>query len=168
MKLSVAICIGVLAIAGVMGLAVHQQHAVNERLDTPPTETRLEEHIRWMSEARGAVLTAVSNDAIGLSRVIDCNISDYDDDVRKWKAVVTFEFVNRVGGIERTNYPYKFFSGSHDNQNKRSLLVMQDVTEMNARWHEQVFGQRPDQTATTQTDEATMNELRKKYGLPAK
>ena len=62
---------------------------------------------------------AITNQVVGFSRLIDCSFYARDHHPISWNgrgyviqtnwlAEATVEFINRQGGIERTNYPFMF------------------------------------------------------------
>ena len=65
---------------------------------------------RLQAEAQSLLLVQSTNAIIGLNRIINQDVSLRDPDPNQWSAQVTAEFVNRVGGIERTNVPFAFSS----------------------------------------------------------
>ena len=67
---------------------------------------------RFRAEARADLFKECTNQIVGLSRIIDARIDDVSgsDDPRSWSASVTAEFVNKFGGIERTNLPFEFYT----------------------------------------------------------
>ena len=83
---------------------------INEILDEG--EQKPEAHYkrmeRFKSEAEVALAMECTNQIVGLSRIIEKHIADSDDDPDKWTASVTAEFVNHLGGIDRTNVPFTF------------------------------------------------------------
>jgi hypothetical protein len=54
------------------------------------------------------MLQECTNVIVGLNRIIRSSVTMNDADPYKWMGHVTVEFVNRVGGIERTNLFFKF------------------------------------------------------------
>jgi hypothetical protein len=63
---------------------------------------------RFHHEAGTSLQAACSNDVVGFSRTIRSSVRDDGDNPALWTADVTLEFVNKVGGIERTNLPFYF------------------------------------------------------------
>jgi hypothetical protein len=74
----------------------------------PKPETEAQQILRLRSEAEGEMLKECTNVVVGLSRVIHSSIADLSDSPYRWSGDLTVEFVNRVGGIERTNLFFKF------------------------------------------------------------
>src|SRR5690348_6450980 len=74
----------------------------------PRPETELQQRARLQSESEGEMLQECTNVIVGLNRIIRSSVTMNDADPYKWMGHVTVEFVNRVGGIERTNLFFKF------------------------------------------------------------
>lgn len=74
----------------------------------PKPETELQQMARLQSESEGEMLKECTNVIIGLSRIIHSSVTIADEDPYKWSGKATVEFVNRVGGIERTNLCFRF------------------------------------------------------------
>lgn len=71
-------------------------------------ETELQQKSRLQSEAEGEMLKECTNVVVGLTRIIRSSVWDADDNPYKWAGDITAEYVNRVGGVERTNIFFKF------------------------------------------------------------
>jgi hypothetical protein len=74
----------------------------------PKPETELQQQARLQSESEGEMLKECTNVIIGLTRIIHSSVTMSDDIPYKWTGRVTLEYINRVGGIERTNLFFKF------------------------------------------------------------
>lgn len=74
----------------------------------PRPETELQQKVRLQSESELEMLKECTNVIVGLNRIIHYSVADTDDDPYKWTGAATIEFVNRVGGIERSNLFFKF------------------------------------------------------------
>jgi len=74
----------------------------------PKPETELQQMARLQSESEGEMFKECTNVIIGLNRIIHFSLNIADDNPYKWSGKATVEFVNRVGGIERTNLDFKF------------------------------------------------------------
>lgn len=79
----------------------------------PADESAAQERRRLAVEAEGDFHTALTNDIVGLHRVIRAQTSLYDQDIKAWRAEATVEYVNVVGGIQRTNVHYAFGKSTH-------------------------------------------------------
>lgn len=74
----------------------------------PKPETEWQQNSRLQSEAETEMLKESTNVIVGLTRIIRTSLANADDNPYKWTGDVTVEFVNKVGGIERTNVLFKF------------------------------------------------------------
>jgi hypothetical protein len=90
--------------------------ALNRKADLQDFGKR---HIDWRAEAKAQASLECSNVVTGLSRIVRMDISDSDGDANKWTGVAVAEYVNKFGGLERTNVHLRFSyarleDGSHD------------------------------------------------------
>jgi len=76
--------------------------------EVPKPETEAQQKARLQSEAEGEMLKECTNIIVGLTRIIHSYVVDANDNPYQWGGDVTVEYVNRVGGIERTNLFFKF------------------------------------------------------------
>jgi hypothetical protein len=74
----------------------------------PKPETESQQKARLQSEADPEMLKECTNVLVGLTRIIRTSMVNSDDNPYKWAGDITAEYVNRVGGIERTNVSFKF------------------------------------------------------------
>jgi hypothetical protein len=74
----------------------------------PKPETEAQQKLRLQSEAEGEMLKECTNIIVGLTRIIHSSVVDANDNPYQWGGDATVEYVNRVGGIERTNLFFKF------------------------------------------------------------
>jgi hypothetical protein len=74
----------------------------------PKLETESQQKNRWQSEADVEMLKESTNVIVGLTRIIHSSVINADDNPYKWAGDVTAEYINRVGGIERTNVFFRF------------------------------------------------------------
>jgi hypothetical protein len=74
----------------------------------PRPETERQQNARLQSEAEGEMLKECTNVVVGLTRIIRTSVANTDDNPYRWTGEITSEYVNRVGGIERTNVLFKF------------------------------------------------------------
>lgn len=80
----------------------------NQYAQMPKPETEWQQKLRFQSEAEKEMLKECTNAVVGLTRVIHYSVMDAEDNPQQWTGNVTAEFVNRLGGIERTNVPFRF------------------------------------------------------------
>jgi hypothetical protein len=76
----------------------------------PRPESDWQLKTRLQGEAETEMLKETTNVIVGLNRIIRSSINNNnaDDNPYRWSGEVTAEFVNKVGGIERTNVYFKF------------------------------------------------------------
>jgi len=97
-----------------LGIAVVGQYRENAREDISTYgvyEKPRAKVARLASEAEATARAECSNVVVGITRIVNIHCSTYEDQVRKWKADAQVEFINRVGGIERTNLTMTFDAG---------------------------------------------------------
>jgi hypothetical protein len=63
---------------------------------------------RYRAGAEQAVRVACTNQVTGLRQLIRMDVSTYDQNVKRWTATATVEYVNNLGGIDRTNLEFEF------------------------------------------------------------
>jgi hypothetical protein len=76
--------------------------------DARKPETELQQNARLRSEAEGEMLKECTNVVVGLTRIIRASVVTSEEDPYKWSGDVVTEFVNHVGGIDRTNIFFRF------------------------------------------------------------
>jgi hypothetical protein len=87
----------------------------NQYAQMPKPETEWQQKHRFQSEAEAEMLKESTNAVVGLTRVIRSSVLDAEDNPQLWSGSVTAEFVNRLGGIERTNVTFRFSTDTgHD------------------------------------------------------
>jgi hypothetical protein len=69
---------------------------------------------RFRAGADNAVLAACTNYTVGLKSIISLQCDTDDNNFLNWTATATVEYINTVGGIERTNYEFRpqIFNGT--------------------------------------------------------
>ena len=80
----------------------------NQYAQMPKPETEWQQKSRFQAEAQTEMLKECTNVLVGLTRVIHSSVLDAEDNPQLWTGLVTAEFVNRFGGVERTNVPFRF------------------------------------------------------------
>jgi hypothetical protein len=114
MKLiKVLICLAVIGLAGWIYKYKYDEQVKSmggfniPELHKPETPAQRDE--RNQIEAKAIFASAITNDVVGWHRTIkqDCWIG-YGTSPNTWWATATVEFVNKVGGIERTQIYYRF------------------------------------------------------------
>ena len=101
----------------------------------PKPESEAQQILRLRSEAEGEMLKECTNVVVGLSRVIHSSISDSHDSPYRWSGDLTVEFVNRVGGIERTNLFFKFGTDTGGDGLVHLRCVSESEADRRARLH---------------------------------
>ena len=74
----------------------------------PKPETEWQQKTRLQAESEGEMLKECTNVIVGLNRIIRASVTAADENPYKWTGEATVEFVNRVGGVERTNLVFRF------------------------------------------------------------
>jgi hypothetical protein len=73
------------------------------------SDNNFQHRIEWFrAGADFAIRTACTNDVVGLRQIISTDRDTGADDLRRWHGRATVEFINPVGGVERTNLFYVF------------------------------------------------------------
>jgi ribosomal protein L40E len=80
----------------------------NQYAQMPKPETEWQQKARFQAEAENEMLKECTNVIVGLTRIIRSSVMDAEDNPQLWTGSITAEFVNRFGGIERTNVPFRF------------------------------------------------------------
>lgn len=101
---------------GIIGLAVvlialflvdyRVRQDENPAADKPETDSQ-----RWrrqQQQGEAAFAKSITNDVVGYSRTIETYRDISNDDVGKWWGHATVEYLNPMGGIQRTNLYWKF------------------------------------------------------------
>ena len=99
---------------------------------------------RMLNEAPIKAAVQCSNDVIGITRIIKVDFDSWMSAPKEkqtvaqwepqfWKAEVTAEHVNAIGGIERTNLCYSF--GIYHGDKREELMCFLDGGEMARRGH---------------------------------
>lgn len=97
-----------IVVIAVAAYIVVQRRNVAVEAEHPEAEPFEVELTRLRTDAPAVLLTECTNTIIGLNRIISTTLDDHADDVSAWHAEVTAEFVNKIGGVERTNMPMVF------------------------------------------------------------
>lgn len=105
MKKSTIIIISLACAVGLARVAMPWRNLQESRAENPtPQDIREAES----EKAESAMLLQVSNH-VGFQRIIQkiCQASPLDD-ITNWRGSCTFDYVNTIGGVERTNIAYIF------------------------------------------------------------
>ena len=71
-------------------------------------ETDYQQKHRLQLEAEVELAKACTNTVTGLTKILSKDLDIYEDLPSKWTACVVAEYINRVGGLERTNLSFTF------------------------------------------------------------
>lgn len=76
-------------------------------------ETSEQKLVRWQNEAAFEMLKDCTNRITGLAKIIRVGVDDARQPTVNWKGGIIAEYVNHVGGVDRTNlyYTFAFISG---------------------------------------------------------
>lgn len=74
----------------------------------PKPESEWQQITRLQSEAPVEMLKECTNVVVGLTRIIRSGIVTSEENPYRWSGEVVAEFINHVGGIDRTNVYFKF------------------------------------------------------------
>ena len=98
-----------------VGFWLHQRQVSNlteaigeTSLENHPGETYPQKLARYRAAADASVRAACTNYIVGLRTIIDLDATTYDANFKKWSATATVEFINPVGGVERTKLALRF------------------------------------------------------------
>jgi hypothetical protein len=91
-----------------------------------PAESPADELARFRRDAHTDLLAQCTNQIVGLSRIIKMEFDDSDKQPSNWTAVASAEFVNRIGGVERTNLPFVFEKRSSPAGGQTYVLCIPD------------------------------------------
>ena len=120
---------GVFLVAGILLLA-----SGCGKHPAPPKDEILTDKEReladWFLKAEEGVPRKLTNDIVGFTRMIECNLDNRDPNPTNWTANVTAEYINHVGGIDRTNLPYKFYFWTQKNYRNGKWVVETNIMAM--------------------------------------
>lgn len=112
------ICIVVIAAAG---------KVIYDKLseDKSDSESFQQAIRRLRADAPSELLEACTNSIVGLRYVVRTSLDTYGDDTGKWRASVTAEYFNKVGGVEREDFYFIF--RTHPGLNRREISCIRDA-----------------------------------------
>ena len=101
-----------LAVAAVLiGVALWLWHYKYQQFNpSSDGKTPDQKMTRWRSSAQPLMLAQATNDVPGLNRLVDFHLDTAGRSLNTWSGDVAADFVNHVGGIDRTNLHYVFTS----------------------------------------------------------
>lgn len=74
----------------------------------PREESRSARLERFKGEAKTSMLEDCTNVVVGLRLVVGSRVDDLADNPAQWSGEATVDYVNRAGGVERTNLVFRF------------------------------------------------------------
>jgi hypothetical protein len=103
--------LGAIVLLAIAGWLWHAR--IQARKDLYPTdphdsESASQRMARLHREAPGVVLEACTNEIPGLKQIIHLNVYDGDPLTTRWTADATVDYINHLGGVDRTNLQFKF------------------------------------------------------------
>jgi hypothetical protein len=63
---------------------------------------------RYRASAEDTARAECTNEITGLRNIITLDVETSDDNFRNWTATATVEFINQIGGVDRTNLVLQF------------------------------------------------------------
>lgn len=96
------------------------------QIETEAWENENANKERLESEAQQKLLECITNDVVGLSKIIDFQIPYLDPKLTNGQARANVEFVNKIGGVEREVRYYKVWK--FQVSSKEHVGVMRDYS----------------------------------------
>jgi hypothetical protein len=115
-----------MGVMGIMGVMLCFD-GCKERPKLDPAVLRT---LQWREEAQQAIQKCCSNDVVGITRIVNTQVIDLEDHPDKWTGEASVEFINRVGGVERTNFPVRFFMVSIESNSPGHIYCRMDGEEI--------------------------------------
>lgn len=75
-------------------------------------ETTAQKRTRYQAEAKQAMLDYCTNNIVGFTHAVSVNLDSFGDDIHRWNGEVVAEYVNHLGGVDRTNLSFPFETDS--------------------------------------------------------
>jgi hypothetical protein len=87
--------------------------AIGEVPETTPgdNESYADKLARYRAGADAAARAACTNEVTGLRGIINLDTDTTDNNFTKWTATATVEYINQIGGVDRTNLAFRFDPG---------------------------------------------------------
>jgi hypothetical protein len=80
----------------------------SHKSEDPAQEKESARWERMQAEAERSLLVACTNDLVGLNRIVYKFVNDGAENPTNWTADITAEYVNHIGGVDRTNLSFVF------------------------------------------------------------
>jgi hypothetical protein len=97
---------------------ISTRHQINEAIKGPVSfatpgdnESYADKIARYRAGAENAARTACTNEVVGLRGIIALDVQTYDNNFKNWTANATVEYINHIGGVDRTNIELTFDPG---------------------------------------------------------
>jgi DNA-directed RNA polymerase subunit RPC12/RpoP len=128
-----AVCFVLLTICGIVFI-IKSHHQFNEHIaeierernERPEKyEDAFQSKIRYEKEAEAEMLKECSN-YVGFTRVLTHYVIASDKPVSNWTASADIDFVNKVGGIERTNLLFRCFLLKTDSEDHHCFAAIDE------------------------------------------
>jgi DNA-directed RNA polymerase subunit RPC12/RpoP len=120
-----AVCFVLLTICGIV-FFIKKNHEFNEHIAKIERErNEYPEKIRYEKEAEAEMLKECSN-YVGFVRVLDHYVISHDNLVSNWTASANIDFVNKVGGVERTNLLFRCFLLKTDSEDHHCFTLVDE------------------------------------------
>ncbi|MDB6109176.1 MAG: hypothetical protein JWR69_926 [Pedosphaera sp.] len=95
----------------------------NQSPSVPAKESAYEAKHRLMEEAESKMLQELTNTVTGFKFLVSHYVSSTNANPSEWTGNATAEFVNTVGGVERTNLPFIFSQITFEGTNHMICLL---------------------------------------------
>ena len=84
-----------------------------QHIDSAPGDNEKYPHklARYRTGADAALAAECTNVVVGLRLILNQRTETFDDNFTKWVGTATVEFINALGGMERTNLEFRFDPG---------------------------------------------------------
>ena len=108
--IGVFLCVIIVGISASVWHGYRAQHADDDRTpgDNESYESKIE---RYRATAETAARVACTNEVTGLRNIINLEVETSDQNFMNWSASATVEYINALGGVDRTNIELKFDPG---------------------------------------------------------
>jgi hypothetical protein len=104
-----AICLAAIAASAWFVVDMFRERAQANSFMAAPDDNEKYPHkvARYRASADSGVRAACTNYTIGLRSILELRSETFDDNFMKWTARATVEYINPIGGVNRTNLEFK-------------------------------------------------------------
>jgi hypothetical protein len=111
--LAIAAC-ALVVVAGIILWHLRVNSAASAIGEVPMTspgdnESYASKLARYRASAESAARAECTNEVTGLRNIINLDVETSDANFRNWSATATVEFINQIGGVDRTNLVLQFY-----------------------------------------------------------